>query len=407
MRVSTSQIYSIANIGMRDAQAAINKTSAQMAAGQRVLTPADDPVAATQILQLGEQLSKLTQYNKNIDVAESKLSLEEVALNSVTSLVQSMQELAVSAANTATLTPSEFKIMASEVDSRMKELLNLQNTKDSSGQYIFAGYQSGDAAYTEQGGSVVYQGDDGSISLQVSESVTVQATDPGRRVFEGINTSRNTVSAYSTEAGNLGSRPAPAIVDQDALDQLDHGPLAVTVSGAGVVTIEDSDGNPVPFTQGPPPPPPSPLAASTYVIEAAGMRFGVDDGNELTLTVKNEKSSIMQTLTDFRDAMLAVKSNSESKAELGDVIAKTLGTLDNAVTRIGEVQSDVGARLNTLDSTRNLNADTALDTEEVLRSLRDLDYAEATTRLKMQELVLSAAQQSFSKVSQLTLFNYL
>ena len=91
MRVSTSQIYTIANIGMRNAQAAINNTSAQMASGQRVLTPADDPVAATQILQLTEQLSRLEQFNKNIDVAENKLSLEEVALKGVTSLMLGMK----------------------------------------------------------------------------------------------------------------------------------------------------------------------------------------------------------------------------------------------------------------------------------------------------------------------------
>lgn len=407
MRVATSQIFNIANIGMRDAQAAINKTNEQMATGQRVLTPADDPVAATQILQLSEQLGKLEQYGKNIDAAETKLSLEEVALNSVTTLVQGMQELAVSAANTATLTPSEFKIIASEVDSRMKELLNLQNTKDSTGQYIFAGYQSGDAAYTQQGNNVVYQGDNGSLSLQVSESVTVQASDPGQRIFDNINTSRNTVSAYSTEAGNVGPRPAPQITRQELVDQLDQGTLKVSVTGGGTVAITDDQGDSVPFTQGPAPAPPAPLSSSTYVIEAAGMRFGVDNGDEIELAVKHEQSSIMQSLTEFRDAMLAVDSSSDSKAALGEVVAKTLGTLDNAITRIGEVQSDVGARLNTLDSTRELNADTALDTEEVLRSLRDLDYAEASTRLKMQELVLSATQQSFSKVSQLTLFNYL
>lgn len=399
MRVSTSQIYSIANVGMRDAQAAINKTSAQMASGQRVLTPADDPVAATKILQLGEQLSKITQYNKNIDVAETKLSLEEVALDSVTSLVQSMQELAVSAANTATLTPSEFKIMASEVDSRMKELLNLQNTRDSAGQYIFAGYQSSDAAYTQQGNNVVYQGDDGSVSLQISESITAQASDPGRRVFEGIATSHNNFSAYNTATQTVES--SFSIANQDLLDDLNPMTLNLSFDGTNLV-VEDNNGNPIenvpsaiPYTVG-------------DTVQVAGINVTLNaPTDEIALNIKQEKSSIMQALTDFRDAMLAVDGDSESKAALGEVIAKTLGTLDNAVTRIGAVQSDVGARLNTLESTRNLNADSALYTEEVLRSLRDLDYAEATTRLKMQELVLSAAQQSFSKVSQLSLFNYL
>ncbi|WP_049721823.1 flagellar hook-associated protein FlgL [Gilvimarinus polysaccharolyticus] len=399
MRVSTSQIYTIANIGMRNAQAAINNTSAQMASGQRVLTPADDPVAATQILQLTEQLSRLEQFNKNIDVAENKLSLEEVALKGVTSLVQGMQELAVSAGNTATLTQSEYKIMASVVDSRIKELLNLQNTKDSSGQYIFAGYQSSQAAYAEQGGGVVYQGDDGSISLQVSESVTIQATDPGRKIFEGISTSHNTFTAYDLVADN--PITTFTVTNQHELDQVGGNTLYLNAA-AGVLSVTDINGDPVP-------PVPSSItyASPTDTVDVAGISFVINDGDDIALNITPEESSILQTLTDFRDAMLSVTDSTESKAALADVVAKTLGTLDNAVTRIGEVQSEVGARLNTLDSTRNLNADSALYTEEVLGSLQGLDYAEATTRLKMQELVLSAAQQSFSKVSQLSLFNYL
>ena len=47
MRVSTSQMYSVANIGMRDAQVAVDKTQQQITSGKRVLSPADDPVAAT------------------------------------------------------------------------------------------------------------------------------------------------------------------------------------------------------------------------------------------------------------------------------------------------------------------------------------------------------------------------
>ncbi|WP_339897779.1 flagellar hook-associated protein FlgL [uncultured Gilvimarinus sp.] len=394
MRVSTSQIYTIANIGMRDAQAAINKTNSQMASGQRVLTPADDPVAATQIMQLTQQLARLEQFNKNIDVAENKLSLEEVALDSITSLVQGMQELAVSAGNTATLTPSEYKMMAAEVDSRIKELLNLQNTKDSSGQHIFAGYQSAQPAYAEQGGAVAYQGDDGSVSLQVSESVTIQASDPGRKIFEGISTSHNTFSAYDLTATS--EVTGFTVADQDALDQMVPGTLKISVAG-GVISVTDNNGNSVP-----------PIPASqpnTAPIEIAGISMSLADGDTLALNIKPEESSIMQTLTNFRDAMLNAANVTD--AELSGVIDKTLGTLNNAVTRIGEVQAEVGARLNTLESTKNLNADSALYTQEVLGSLQDLDYAEATTRLQMQELVLSAAQQSFAKVSKLTLFNYL
>jgi flagellar hook-associated protein 3 FlgL len=60
-----------------------------------------------------------------------------------------------------------------------------------------------------------------------------------------------------------------------------------------------------------------------------------------------------------------------------------------------------------LESTKNLNSDVELNSKEVLSQLEDLDYAEASTRLQMQTFVLSAAQQSFIKISELSLFKYM
>src|SRR5688572_8664569 len=115
MRVSTSQIYSIANIGMRDAQVAVDKTSQQISSGKRVLSPADDPVAATAILMLNQDLARTTQFSKNIDSGNNNLALEDTALQSVISLVQRLKELSVSAGNTAVLTSSDYKAIAAEV----------------------------------------------------------------------------------------------------------------------------------------------------------------------------------------------------------------------------------------------------------------------------------------------------
>ena len=83
MRISTGQIFNIANIGMSDAQRAIVKTEEQIATGKRVLDPADDPIAATVILQIKDVLARGTQFQKNIDIAENVLELEEVTIDGV------------------------------------------------------------------------------------------------------------------------------------------------------------------------------------------------------------------------------------------------------------------------------------------------------------------------------------
>ena len=119
------------------------------------------------------------------------------------------------------------------------------------------------------------------------------------------------------------------------------------------------------------------------------------------------KQGLLTTLSRFSDAMKNVKDTAESKAELAEMVAKTITNLTNAETTIVSVQGEIGARQNTLESARDLNLDVILYSQQTLSSLEDVDVAEATIRLSMQSLVLQASQQGFAKVSQLTLFSYL
>jgi len=129
----------------------------------------------------------------------------------------------------------------------------------------------------------------------------------------------------------------------------------------------------------------------------AGDRFFIES---------TEKQGILTTLARFKEAMEGYDDSdgADGKAIIGEVVASTLDNLSSAQTSVLDVVSRIGARVNTLESTRDLHLDTELVTNEVLASLRDVDYAEAATRLSAQTLVLQAAQQSFLRVSQLNLF---
>jgi flagellar hook-associated protein 3 FlgL len=60
-----------------------------------------------------------------------------------------------------------------------------------------------------------------------------------------------------------------------------------------------------------------------------------------------------------------------------------------------------------LDQQEGLNADFALHLETTLSSVRDLDYAEAMSRLSQELFGLDAAQQTYARVQNLSLFRYL
>lgn len=525
MRVSTSQIYNIANVGMTQAQSSVTKTQEQMASGKKHLSPADDPVAAAGLLRLKTELSRIEQFGKNIDIAQNNLELEESTLSSVENLLQRMREIGIAGGNTAVLTADDYKAYAVEIETRIQELFNLQNTRNASGQYIFSGYQSGSPAFsTDGGGNYSFAGDQGSMSVQVSALVSVAAYDSGARVFEDISSGHNT---FRTSASESNQAVPPAIIsvgnvfDQEAFDELYPDDLKVTFNRAATgevtynVTSQPSGKQLVanelfkpgqdievagarfhivgtPYAGEPAKPAsvsftgitPTDFTANarsitvqvgsqteTFVLDTA-IASGADlaaalggspenqakltrlglsvDANGLTspnganislrggspetdalfgvttqglgtmstngeramsgdsfFVESTDKESILTTLSRMAQAMRSVKNTSESKAELSLMMGKSVTNLTHAIANISVVQGEVGARLNTIESSKALNLDVKLSTQTVISSMESLDYAEATIQLKMQTLVLEAAQQSFSKVSQLTLFNYL
>lgn len=85
----------------------------------------------------------------------------------------------------------------------------------------------------------------------------------------------------------------------------------------------------------------------------------------------------------------------------------SLTELDAALDRIVKVETTIGARMNALDRQESINDDYILDLQTAASAVGDLDYAEAISQFNLQQMSLQAAQQAFTKVQNLSLFNYL
>ncbi|MEI7538011.1 MAG: flagellar hook-associated protein FlgL [Comamonadaceae bacterium] len=70
-------------------------------------------------------------------------------------------------------------------------------------------------------------------------------------------------------------------------------------------------------------------------------------------------------------------------------------------------QAQSGTDMKVIDQQRAVLDDTKLSLKTALSNVEDLDMATAITQMQKQMLSLEAAQASFAKVSQLTLFNYI
>src|SRR5487761_2273510 len=129
MRISTSTIYDSGVATMQQQTQRLQQTQQQLSTGLRILTPADDPVAAAQALQVSQSQAINTQYGTNSGTASDSLTLEESTLGSITTLLQSVQTLAINAGD-ATLNQSDRAILANAVRGSYQNLLGLANTSD-------------------------------------------------------------------------------------------------------------------------------------------------------------------------------------------------------------------------------------------------------------------------------------
>lgn len=411
VRISSIDIFNIANSSMQKSNTEIAKTQQQLSSGQRVLTPSDDPVASLKIMELDNELSRIDQYNKNIDSAENTLQQTEGLIDGVIDIIQRVRELTIQAGNTGVNTSAQYDALANEVEGRLEELLNISNSRDANGDFVFSGFKgeiqpfSGNA---EDG--FEYHGDDGQRRVKTANNSTLAVSNSGRDVFLDIPSANNTVFGYASES-NQGevSISVPQVVDQTSYDAFYPEDFVIRFNAVGDVSpprmtytvTERSTGNVIVeqqnYNQG-----------EKITIQGVSLNMVGNPATGDTVVVESSnKQDLMTTLANLVNAMRGVKDNQSGKQEITKVVADTLNNLNNAQVKMLGVMSSLGARQNTLQTTRELHIDSELYSRQALADLRDLDYAEASTRLAMQTMILEAAQASFVRVTSLSLFDRL
>lgn len=417
MRISTRSLQAMGVTSMLDQQAKLSKTQNQLSTGKRILVPSDDPVATSQLMQLRQTENTVTQYQANADATTNRLSTEEGVLSGVTNLLQRVRELAIQG-NNATQTNETRGYIAAEARERLDELLGLANTKDGNGEYLFAGSKGFSQPFVPNAtGGFDYMGDDTARKIQIGAGRQVPDGHPGSEVFFNIRNGNGTF-VNEVNSANTGN----GVIDGGSVQGSFIPALTNGVNGYTLRFIQAAPTDPITyevFESGDPAETPIILAdgvstSGTYTpgepIAFQGALVTVTgtpaDGDTFSVR-SSEYQDIFQTLQNFITALETPVTNPTEKALLNNEIGRFIGDVDQAMDNILTVRASVGARLNAVDGQRYINDDQLLQTTQVISSIEDLDYAEATSRLNMEMAGLEAAQQSYIKVQGLSLFNYL
>jgi len=402
MRVSTNLIHDRGIDRIVEQQSSLLDTQQRLATGRRMLTPADDAVAASRAVVTAQSKAINVEHGANQVTARESLGLVDATLASVGDLLQNIRTLIVQAGGGA-LTDADRRSIADEVSVRFDELLGLANTRDGAGGYLFAGYAETIQPFSATATGAMYSGDDGQRELQVGTTRTLPVTEPGSVVFERIRTGNGTFATLPAPA-NAGTGVASVGSVVDPM-QLTGDTYQIVFRVVGMTTTYDVVDTTTSTT----------LSAGNTYTSGAGISFA---GMQLAITGAPANSdafdvgpspnqSVFATIKSAIAVLTRASSTPADRARLDQGVATALANIDQAHERVLTVRTAVGARLREADSLGELQQALELHYAKRLSELQDLDYAKAASDLVRQQQALDAARESFQRVTRLSLFDFL
>lgn len=412
MRISTQQMYFSTLNSMVSQQVALSKTQVQVATGKRIRTPADDPIASSALLDLTQSVSVADQYQRAAEAAKNRLTLEDGALSQVQDALQRVHELVLQTGSTILSNNDRLQI-SEEAQQILDRLLAVANTTDTNGDYLFAGYQSSVAPFSRNGsGTYDYNGDDGQRAAQIGPSLFVNDGDSGTAVFRNIKNGNGTFQTI--EGGNVltpGPNLGGAVIDPGSVQGTfipDTYTLAFTQVPASspatyTYTVTDSSATviagPTAYTDG-----------AEIDLSAVGIKTSIRgtpaDGDTFTLRPSTNQD-LLQTVQNFVDNLRTGFNDAAGQAAFENALNRVGVDLAGAMSNVLGIQVQIGARLNSMDVQISNNESYTDYLKEAKSDIEDLDLTEAISRMNQQMTGLQAAQQSFVRIQNLSLFEML
>jgi len=399
MRISTSMLNQDAVNGILADESQLAQTQNQLSSGKSINTPADNPVGEVQLLQLDNLNSQNTQYISNGQSANTNLTLEEQALSTSTTTLQSIRDLVVEA-NSGTNSAADLQDIATQISQLEGQLQSTANSQNAQGQYLFSGFSGNTQPFVRgSGGAITYLGDSGSSSVNINGGASVQTGDAGSSVFMNIPGGNGT---FSTAAGtlNTGTGVVDAGTVQDAT-QFTPGQYTITFTSPTAYSVSLAGGTA------------NPIATGTYdpsqggEIAFNGVEVGITGApaaNDTFTVTPSTKQSVFDTLDNLVNALNNAGTGAAAKAQLSSSLGASLQQIDQSLNQVSNVSASVGARIDLISSVANTvnTASTTVSTQ--ISNISSLDYASASAQYSQELLALQAAEQSYAAIDGLSLF---
>ncbi|ANT67367.1 flagellar hook-associated protein FlgL [Aeromonas hydrophila] len=401
MRITTNMVYDRNISSLNGANERLSTAYEQLMTGNKFKTAGEDPSGMSQKLALTKEIDLFKQYGVNGSLLENSLGHEETVLTALNTAMTSAQTL-IQKANDSAVGYEDRQAIASELEGLQKQMFDLMNSKNSQGEYIFGGNQSKTQPFIQDAsGNYVFQGDTGQRNIQVSPTVQIPANDSGFNLFEIVPT-RRTSSAGSAniqvgvaDQGNFDSfyrnNYDPSLAsNQYTVNTIAGTPDTYEIRDGGGALLQSGDyvaGNKIPFNG----------LELTLSLPAGGaaQNFVLDPP---------QNNNILDGMSDF---ITALRDPNITPDTFQLKVADATAHMKNARLNVDQGLGEIGGRMNGLEQVMGSNDGLSTLNEQARAKVSEADLYEVIATLSKEDAALSATQLSFSKISKLTLFDYI
>ncbi|MDP4093187.1 MAG: flagellar hook-associated protein FlgL [Bacillota bacterium] len=410
----------------------------QMATGQKVSVPSDDPVVAARALKLRTDVSEIEQYQTNVKDAQSWTDITESTLGDMGNVIQRARELAVQGANGSN-TPDDTQKIALEIGQLKTQLIHLGNTTYA-GRYIFSGFSTDKPllnddgtfainvnTYTNPSAPMVNRED---IKFETGIGDNININVQGGDLFN-IGGNASTVDKAGIAVGNALTFPVTIAagnqnlhITVDGINDATHN-FTITIpaaSYANMAALTTAINGQIALVPGMPATPTVSAGAGTgtsgsnmlvFTSATLGNSSSVSiDNNQTTSTAgvalgltlpvqikgSSQKSSMIQDFDDFITAL-----NSGNTSAVSGMITK----MENDLSNVLRVRADIGARQNRLDLTSNRLDNNDTNFTKLMSDNEDVDMAATIMNLQNEENVYRASLSGGARIIQPSLVDFL
>ena len=403
MRISTASVYENAATNFNNLQAEIANSMNEVSSGNTLTSPSVDPSAAAQVLVATQASAVNTQFGVNLQNVTGALGSQDGILSGVTNLMQSLESTVVEAGGA--LNASDRATLATQFKSGISQLMNLANSTDSNGNYVFSGTAVGTEPYTATSNGAQYNGNQVAQQLQVDATQQLATTVNGNNIFGNIQVSPNAYFSIananntSTATMSTGTVTNAAAVTNDNYAVTFTSPTAynVTDTSTGVSVATNQA-----YTSGQP----ITIAGVQYSITNGGGANGVPAAGD-SFAVQPGNQNIFQALTNVMAALNGPASTAGDATNLANSLAQANSSISASLNNVLNVRDQIGNSMQQAASLTNVGTTVNLAFQTTISNLQDTNYAQAISTLSEEQFTYQAAQKAFADTSQLSLISML